>query len=97
MIGWEAGLPAQEGPEVMWNFFRATTLLVAVERLVALRMARKGFVFEGMLRLIDRSQKARLNSDQEVRKLRSLTVRSLSADKKAHELDQVCQQRVADR
>ena len=45
------GLPAREGPEVMWNFFKATTLLVAGERLGVRRVARKGFVSEGTLRL----------------------------------------------
>ena len=82
VIGW--GLPAREGPEVMWNFFKATTLSVAGERLGVRRVTRKGFVSEGTLRLIDKSREARLSGDPEARKLRRLTVRSLRADKEAH-------------
>ena len=78
------GLPASEGPEVMWNFFKTTTLSVAGERLGVRRVTRKGFVSEGTLRLIDKSREARLSGDPEARKLRRLTVRSLRADKEAH-------------
>ena len=81
-IGW--GLPASEGPEVMWNFFKTTTLSVAGERLGVRRVTRKGFVSEGTLRLINKSREARLSGDPEARKLRRLTVRSLRADKEAH-------------
>ena len=53
-------------------------------------MARKGFVSEGTLRLIDRSREARLSGDPEARELRRLTVRSLRADKEAHDLYGLC-------
>ena len=78
------GLPAREGPGVMWSFFRDTTLSVATERLGVRRVTRSGFVSEGTLRLIDKSRVARLDGDPEARKLRRLAVRSLRADKEAH-------------
>ena len=77
-------LPAREGPEAMWNFFKATTLSVAGERLGVRRLAKRSFISEGTLRLIDESRVARLNGDQEARKLRRLALRSLRADKEAH-------------
>ena len=52
---------------MMWNFFKATTLSVAGERLGVRRVTRKGFVSEGTLRLIDKSREARLSGDPEAR------------------------------
>ena len=78
------GLPARGDPGEMWNFFRDTTLSVARERLGVRRRARKGFVSEDTLRLIDKSREARLGGSLEARKLRRLALRSLRADKEAH-------------
>ena len=68
----------------MWDFFKTVTLSVAGERHGVRRLARRGFVSEGTLRLIDESRVARLNGDQEARKLRRLALSSLRADKEAH-------------
>ena len=77
-------LGALGDPEELWSAFTTTVLDVAGGCLGTHQRAKKNFVSQGTLDIIDQSHRARLNDRAELfRELRRKTVRALKVDKAA--------------